>query len=79
MPATEDPYLPARYNHVPEQTEPLRMSQCWMRWPEWPKRVAPEIIAGGTGKLADYDSLETQIGERRAEVQTARRPKRFTH
>jgi hypothetical protein len=20
------------------------MSQCWMSWPEWPKRVAPETI-----------------------------------
>jgi len=33
---------------LPEQTEPLCMSQCWMRWPEWPKRVAPEIIAGAS-------------------------------
>jgi len=22
----------------------LRMSPCWMRWPDWPKRVAPETI-----------------------------------
>ena len=44
MPAPKGRYPPARYNPVPEHTEPLRMSQCWMRWPEWPKRVAPETI-----------------------------------
>jgi hypothetical protein len=28
---------------------------CWMRWPEWPKRVAPETIDRGTGNHTDYD------------------------
>ena len=42
MPAPKGRYRPARYNHVPEHIE--RMSQCWMRWSEWPKRVAPETI-----------------------------------
>jgi hypothetical protein len=36
MPAPKSRYPPARYNQVPEHTEPLRMSQCWMRRSEWP-------------------------------------------
>ena len=44
MPAPKGRYRPARYNPVLEHTEPLRMGQCWMPWPEWPKRVAPETI-----------------------------------
>jgi hypothetical protein len=44
MPAPKGRYLPARYNHVPEHIEPLRMSQCWMRWSEWPNTAAPETI-----------------------------------
>ena len=31
MPAPKGRYPPARYNQVPEHTEPLRMSQHWMR------------------------------------------------
>jgi hypothetical protein len=27
------------------------MSQGWMCWPEWPKRVAPETIAGGRATM----------------------------
>ena len=44
MPAPKGRYPPARYNHVPEHIEPLRMSQCRMHWSEWPKTVAPETI-----------------------------------
>jgi hypothetical protein len=44
MPAPKGRFPPARQNAVPEQTEPLRMSPCWMRRSEWPKRVAPETI-----------------------------------
>jgi hypothetical protein len=36
MPAPKGRYPPARYNQVPEDTEALRMSQCWMRRSEWP-------------------------------------------
>ncbi len=36
MPAPKGRYPPARYTQVPEHTEPLRMSQCWMRRSEWP-------------------------------------------
>ncbi|MCU1337625.1 MAG: hypothetical protein JWO19_3206 [Bryobacterales bacterium] len=36
MRAPNGRYPPARYNQVPERTEPLRMSQCWMRRSEWP-------------------------------------------
>lgn len=45
MPAPKGRYPPARYNQVPEHTEPLRMGQCWMRRSEWPEKVAPETIA----------------------------------
>ena len=55
MPAPKGRYPPARYHQVPEHTEPLRMSQCWMRWPEWPKRVAPETIDRRDGNYVDYD------------------------
>jgi hypothetical protein len=44
MPAPKGRYPLARYNQVPEDTDPLRMSQCSMRRSEWPKRVAPETI-----------------------------------
>ena len=47
MPAPKSRYPPARFHYVPEHTEPLCMSQCWLRWPEWPKRVAPETIDRG--------------------------------
>jgi hypothetical protein len=44
MPAPKGRFPPARQNAVPEHTEPLRMSQCWMRRTEWPLKVAPETI-----------------------------------
>jgi hypothetical protein len=44
MPAPKGRFPPARQNAVPEHTEPLRMSQCWMRRSEWPLKVAPETI-----------------------------------
>jgi hypothetical protein len=47
MPVPKGRYPPARFHYVPEHTEPLCMSQCWLRWPEWPKRVAPETIDRG--------------------------------
>ena len=46
MPARKGRYQPARYNQVAiaKHTEPLRMSQRWMRRSEWPRKVAPETI-----------------------------------
>ena len=44
MAAPKARYRPARYNQVPEHTEPLRMSQCWIRRRDWPKKIAPETI-----------------------------------
>jgi hypothetical protein len=52
MPAPKGRYQPARYNQVAiaKHTEPLRMSQRWMRRSEWPRKVVPETIHRGNGQ-----------------------------
>ena len=52
MPAPKGPYARARYNQVPERTRALA-SQCWMRRPEWPKKIVSRQLIGGTANHAD--------------------------
>jgi integrase len=51
VPAPKGRYRPARYNQVAKHTEPLRMSQRWIRRYEWPRKVAPETIDRRGGQL----------------------------
>ena len=65
MPAPKSRYPLARYNHVPEHTEPLRMSQCWMHRSQWPEKVAPETIDRRDGATMQITiELPEDIAER---------------
>ncbi len=42
--------MPAPDDQVPKRAEPTRISQCWKRPSQWPKRAAPEIIETRDGQ-----------------------------
>ena len=50
MPAPKGRYPLARYNQVPEHTERLRMSRCWMQVQVGHRKVAPETIDRRNGQ-----------------------------
>jgi hypothetical protein len=55
MPTPKGPYPLARYNQVPEHTERLRMSRCWMQVQVGHRTLLLRQLTGGTGNHADYD------------------------
>ena len=51
MPAPKGRYPPARSTPVLEHTEPLRMSQCWMRCPSGRRELLLRQLTGGRATM----------------------------